>query len=66
MCQTVGLDYKHLISLTVCSVDYELCMLRQCKECPGGDPLRAFLQNFLEEEDIIYNQCNGFRLIEQH
>ena len=32
-------------------------MLRQCKECPGGDPLRDFLKNFLEEDDdILYNQ----------
>ena len=57
MCQTVGLNYKDLMALTVCSVNSEACMLRQCKECPGGDPLRDFLQNFLEgDDDITYNQ----------
>ena len=56
MCQVVGLDYKHLIQLTVCDDNKEVCMMRQCKECPGGTGLTIFLEDELDEQDITFNQ----------
>ena len=56
----VGLKYKDLLLITVCSVENKECMLAQCDNCPGKEPLTTYLYEiFGEYEDdfeIHYKQ----------
>lgn len=53
------MNYSDLIEKTVCSVENEHCMMGRCKDCPGREGLKQFL-NSLEEcmilEEIEYKQ----------
>jgi len=42
-------DYKDLLSLMVCSLTDEDCMLGICQNCPGIEPVKELL---LEDEDL--------------
>ena len=39
----IGLKYKDLLLKTVCSVENKECMLAQCDNCPGKEPLTTYL-----------------------
>ncbi|XP_065673656.1 uncharacterized protein LOC136090720 [Hydra vulgaris] len=56
----IRLKYKDLLSKTVCSVENKECMLAQCDDCPGKEPLTKYLYEiFGEYEDdfeIHYKQ----------
>ena len=44
------------MSLTVCDTKNEQCMIRQCKDYPGNEKLVDYLQTYIDEDDIVYNQ----------
>ena len=48
----IGLKYKDLLLKTFCSVENKECMLAQCDNCPGKEPLTTYLYEiFGEYED---------------
>ena len=53
----VKCTYKELIAKTVCSVERKDCMLAQCNDCPGKQPLNNYIYELLGdfEEDFMVN-----------
>ena len=51
-------DYKELISLTVFSLETKDCMFGRCKDCPGIEPLKAYLERSFENNrgDVVFKQ----------
>ena len=45
-------SYKDLISLMVCNIDSEACMLDRCTVCPGAEAIRHLL-NVSEEDELM-------------
>ena len=56
----VKCTYKELMSKTVCSVERKECMLSQCDDCPGNEPLVEHIYELLgdyeEDFEVHYKQ----------
>ncbi|KAG1648960.1 Cytochrome P450 9e2 [Nymphon striatum] len=44
--------YKDLIAMVVCDPLSNECMIHRCKQCPGTDALKAFLDDQLKDMDL--------------
>ncbi|KZS05312.1 Cc8L18.2-like protein [Daphnia magna] len=53
----IGVDYKSLLELLVCSLDNESCMFGECSRCPSSDVLKEFLFEKLDDyESVTYSE----------
>ena len=53
------LDYKILIEKTVCDAQSKDCMFHKCKDCPGKEALKVFLENQMNDhydDSVSVNQ----------
>jgi hypothetical protein len=54
-----NIDYKILMSKSVCDMSNRKCMMRTCVNCPGEKGIHTFLsnlENLKDMDDIIYKQ----------
>ena len=52
----VKCDNTDLLAKMVCSVERTECMLGQCDECPGKQPLIGLVGDFEDDFEIKYKQ----------
>ena len=46
------LDYRKVMGKSVCDTSNRICMLHICKNCPGENGIKEFLQNLEDMEDV--------------